>query len=129
MKRLLVTIPCENGKLFYVSSGRRILLADCTADLKIYEHTSQTKAISGVGVKPIYAALALCDASEFTRPVDDTFLNTVDCFDLSADIQCQSGVFEVFHFRNIQPEEIDTDGRWVFSLNEKQELYRKLLTI
>ena len=129
MKRLLMTIPCEHGKLFYVSSSRRILLADCTADLKIYEHTSRVKAIGGVGIKRIYAALALCDAAEFTRPVDDAFLNSVDCFDLSADIQCQNGVFEVFHFRNIQPEEIDTEGKWVFSLNEKQELYRKLLTL
>lgn len=129
MKRLLMTIPCEHGELFYISSGRRILLAECAANLEIYEHTSQVKAIGCVGVKRIYAELALCDAAEFTRPVDDAFLNIVDCFDLSADIQRQDGVFEAFHFRNIQPEEFDTEGKWVFSLNEKQELYRKLLTL
>ena len=129
MKRLLMTIPCEHSELFYISSGRRILLAECAANLEIYEHTSQARAIGGNGVKRIYAALALCEAAEFTRPVDDAFLKTVDCFDLSADIQRRDGVFEAFHFRNIQPEEINIDGEWVFLLNEKQELYRKLLTL
>ena len=129
MKRLLLTIPCERGELFYISSGRRVLLASCEAELKIYEHTSRIQAIGGSGVKRIYGVLALCETAELTRPVDDRFLSSVDGFDLSADIQCQNGVFEVFHFRNIQPEEINEGGNWIFSLNEKQELYRRLITI
>ncbi len=125
MKRLLITIPCERGELFYISSGRRVLLAECNAKLEIYEHAT----LGGSGVKRIYAALVVCSGAEFTRHVDDAFLEAADGFDLSADIQRKDGIFEAFYFRNMQPEEINIGGEWIFSPNEKQELYRKLLEL
>lgn len=129
MERLLLTLQCERGELFYVKAGRRVLLANCTPMLKIYEHTDQVHAVGGCGVKRIHAALVLCEDPEFTRPVDTAFLDSVECFDLTADIQCKNGVFEVFHFRNIQPHSIELEGEWVFALNEKPELFRRLLTL
>lgn len=129
MKRLLLTLPCERGELFYISAGRRILLANCTPCIEIYEHSSQVSSIGGTGVKRIYAALALCGEPDFTRAVDEDFLKKVDSFDLSADIQRKDGVFEVFHFRNMQLQEINFEGEWTFALNEKQEVLRKLLTL
>lgn len=129
MERLLLTLQCERGELFYIATGRRILLANCTPCIEIYEHTSQVSAIGGGGMKRIHAALALCGAPDFTRVVDEAFLKKVDSFDLSADIQRSDGVFEVFHFRNMPLREIAHDGEWIFELNEKQELLRKLLTL
>ena len=129
MERLLLTLPCERGELFYISAGRRILLANCMPRIEIYEHTSYVSAIGGKGVKRYHAALALCGDPELTRPADADFLEKVDCFDLSTDIQRRDGVFEVFHFRNMQLHEISPEGDWTFELNEKQELLRKLLTL
>lgn len=129
MERLILTLPCERGELFYISAGRRILLANCTPCIEIYEHTSRVSAIGGSGIKTIHAALALCGEPDFTRAVDEDFLKTVDAFDLSADIQRKDGIFEVFHFRNMQLHEINFEGEWTFELNEKQEVLRKLLTL
>lgn len=129
MERLLLTLPCERGELFYISAGRCVLLANCTPCIKIYEHTSYVSATGGTGVKHIHAALALCGEPEFTRAVDVDFLKSIDSFDLSADIQRRDGIFEVFHFRNIQPRDIDLEGDWTFELNEKPDVLRKLLTL
>ena len=129
MEKLVLTLQCENSELFYISAGRRILLANCTPCLKIYEHTGYVSAIGGAGVKKIRAVLALCGEPDFTRPVDVDFLKKVDGFDLSADIQRRDGVFEVFHFRNMQLHEINCNNEWTFELNEKQEVLQKLLTL
>ncbi len=129
MERLVLTLPCERGELFYIISGRRVLLANCTPVIKIYERTTPVQTVGSFGVKSIHAALALCGTPEFTRPVDVAFIKNIDGFDLSADIQCKNGSFEVFHFRNIQPQSIELEGEWVFELNEKQEFFRKLLTL
>ena len=129
MERLLLTLPCERGELFYISAGRRILLANCNPCIEIYERTSYVSAIGGTGVKTIHAALALCGEPDFTRPADVDFLKKVDGFDLSADIQRKDGVFELFHFRNMQLYEINCNNEWTFELNERQEVLRKLLTL
>lgn len=129
MERLLLTLQCERGELFYIKAGRRILLANCTPVIDIYEHTSPVQAIGGCDVKRIHAALVLCGNPEFTRPVDAAFLNGVDCYDLTADIQRKDGIFEAFHFRNIQPHSIEIGGEWRFALNEKPEFFRRLLAL
>lgn len=41
MERVLLTLPCEQGELFYISTGRRILLANGIPCIEIYEYTSQ----------------------------------------------------------------------------------------
>ena len=45
MDRLLLTLPCENGELFYCLSGRRIALARCKPKIEIYEHTTRVRVI------------------------------------------------------------------------------------
>lgn len=129
MERLVLTIPCERGELFYNISGRRILLANCTPNLEIYEHTKPLDTVSDVGLKSYHAALALCGKPEFTRSLNDDFLRQIQSFDLSTDIQRKNGTFEVFRFMNIKPQEMPLDGEWVFELNETQETLRKLLAL
>lgn len=129
MERLVLTIPCERGELFYNISGRRILLANCTPSLEIYEYTKPIATISAVGLKSYHAALVLCEDPEFTRTLTDDFLRQIQSFDLSTDIQRKDGTFEVFRFMNIKPREMPLDGEWVFELNETQETLRKLLAL
>lgn len=129
MERLILTLPCERGELYYNLAGRRVLLANCTPVIKIYEHSSQAKAIGGGSIRHIHAALAICENADFTREVTTDFVKSIESFDLSTDIQRKDGVFEVFHFRNMQLQNIELDYDWVFELNEKQEIFRKLLAL
>lgn len=129
MERLLKTIPCERGELFFTVAGQCTLLAHCQPCIEIYERTTQVNAIGGYGVKRLHAALALCGELGFTRDVNEDFLLSVSAFDLAADIQRKDGIFERFQFRNIRPEEIELGGDWTFSLNERPEMLRKLLAL
>lgn len=129
MERLVLTLPCEHGELFYVMDGRRVLLANCTPIIEIYEHTAYMKALGGCGTKHYHAALVLCGEPEFTRTTDEDFIKRIDRFDLSVDIQRKDGVFELIRFTDIQPHDINLDGEWIFELNENQATIRKLLTL
>lgn len=129
MERLVKTLLWENGQLFYILSGRRILLAECEPEIRIYEHTERIDAIGGYGVKSYHAALVLCGHPQFTRSIDAAFLRKIECYDLSADIQRQDGIFENYLFHALQPVEIDPDGEWTFSLNETPDRLRKLLAL
>ena len=129
MERLLMTLPCERGELFYTASGRRILLARCEPEIQIYEHSASVPAPSGIDMKFYCAAVVLNAEPNYTRPVDARFLRTVESFELAADIQRQDGVFERFCFHNLRPEELELGGVWTFSLQEPQERIRRLLTL
>jgi hypothetical protein len=129
MERLLKTIPCERGELFYRAAGDRRLLARCEPRIQIYEHTTQVNAIGGYGVKRIHGALVICPEPDLTRQVDEAFFQTVSGFDLSVDIQRKDGVFENFQFDDLSPEEIELGGDWTFSLNERPEMLKRLLRL
>ena len=70
----------------------------------------------------------MCKESEFTREVDIEYLKNVTAFDLTAKIQRQDGVFEKVEFRNLEPEDIQSDDDWVFNV-EITERMKKLFDI
>ena len=130
MERLLMTLPCERGELFYTASGRRILLAHCEPEIQIYENSAPVPAPSGIDVRFYHAVVVLCTEPDCTRPVDARFLRTVEGFELAADIQRRDGVFERFHFHNLWPEELEKfKSTRTLSLQEPQERIRRLLTL
>ena len=114
MKRLVKTLTGENGQLYTVQDGNRVLLANCIPQLEIYEEVTHIPAL-GAGAK-------------LTREVDTGFFRTVKRFDLSADFQRTDGVFETLFFDALIPEEIDLDGDWTFLVLDNPELLKKALT-
>lgn len=129
-KRLLLTLPCENGELYSTTNSRRIKLADCKPEIEIYEVSSNVPILGrSCGVKKYQAALVLCEDMDFTRSVDETFLRTVSGFELTADVQRKDGVFEVLHFSNLLPSDIELGGTWTFEIQASPEQIRKLLAL
>lgn len=130
MERLLLTLPCERGELYYITEGRRLLLARCTPKIEVYEHITSVPVLGhSCGVKTYHAALVICTEPEQTRPVDADLLQRAEAFDLAADIQRKDGIFEAFQFYGLQPEEIQQGGPWIFNLQARQEFIRKLLAL
>lgn len=129
MKRLVKTLIGENGQLYIVQSGNRVLLANCIPQLEIFEEVTHIPALgAGAKVKKRHISLVLCGEPELTRKVDVYFFKEAMRFDLSADFQRTDGVFEKLFFDALIPEEIDLDGDWTFWTSDNPELLKKALT-
>lgn len=119
MTTLIRTIDTENGKLYTISNGRRLPLADCTVKIQIYESRTNIPVLGkGSGVKKLYASLFVCGDIEGVREITAEFLKTVSRFEATADILRQDGIFERVYFDNIQPTEINLDGEWEFEISD-----------
>ena len=131
MKRLLRTIPCERGKIYYSYQGNRYLLAECEPEIEIYEESTSVPVLGSrsYGVKRLHMALAICGERSYTLECGPDVFQPGKRFSLSADVLRQDGIYEVFHFEDMIPEDIALDGNWVFSLNEPPEVIRRLLMI
>lgn len=129
MKRLVKTLAGENGQLYTVQNGNRVLLANCIPQLEIYEEVTHIPALgAGAKVKKRHISLVLCGEPELTREVDVNFFKEAMRFDLSADFQRTDGVFETLFFDALIPEEIDLDGDWIFWVQDNQQVLKRLLT-
>lgn len=130
MKRLIKTLHGEQGELFCICEGRRILLSRCRPVVEILEEIQYISAIGNCGrVKSSRITVVLCREQDFTRAVDAAFLGTVTRFELRADIQRQDGIFEQIILDNLLPVEIDLSGDWKFELVGQDQLAKRLLTI
>lgn len=110
IKRLLLTLPCEHSRL------NSTALAACEIELYEYvEHLPYTLKS--------YHAKAVIDG------IGLEWYKDIRHFKLTVDIQRKDGVFEVLHFSNLRPEEIELGGRWIFDLQEPPERIKKLLEL
>lgn len=129
MQALIKTLCAENGELYAVIDGRRILLAKCCPVVEVYEHTVTVPLLGAKSyrVKSYHSAIALCPDPETTREVDADYLRSISRFELSADIQRSDGIFERIRF-DLTPEEIDLCGTWRFEVNGPPAFINKLLS-
>lgn len=131
IKKLLRTIELENGELFAIVGSNRYLLATCQPNIEIYEHLASV-AILGQqhkGVKKRHIVIALCPAPDFTREVNDEFLQRVSGFELKGDVWRQDGVFEMLVLNRLTLTEIEPNGNWRFEVNTPDKIAEKLLSI
>lgn len=130
IQRLLKTILCEQGELYTITEGRRILLARCRPKLEILQQESSI-LVAGrdYKVKKLHVVLALCAGLDFTRQVDSGFLQSVTRFELTADVQRMDGIFETLRFDRLMPDELELGGGWSFIVDMQPDEIRRLLTI
>jgi hypothetical protein len=131
MRTLIKTLSSENGEIYAVTDGRRVLLARCKPKIEIYEHS---RAIGVLGsrdgrVKTHANAVVICPDPDATREIDADFLRAVSRFELIADIQRGDGVFERIVFDALAPDEIDLGGDWIFELVGSAGIIRKLTAL
>ncbi len=130
-KRLIKTIQLEHGELYGIVGGRRILLAKCEPRAEILEHSTNVPILGAQSyqVKKRHIGIVLCPSPDTAGEIDETYLQAVTHFELSADLQRTDGIFENVLFDTLIPREIDLDGDWTFGLPERTELLKKLLKL
>lgn len=130
IRRLIKTLYFECGKLYIILEGRRILLANCEPKIEIFEHSTKVPILGkqGGSVKKHHITVVICGNLDFTREIDEEFLQSVTSFELTADIQREDGIFENIAFDKLDVSEIDLDGDWTFEIKGQADLIRKLLT-
>lgn len=129
IKRLIKTLYLERGKLYVILEGRRILLASCEPRIEIFEHSTNVPILGkqGGSVKKHHITVVICGNLDFTREINEEFLQSVTSFELTADIQREDGIFENIVFDKLDVSEIDLDGDWTFEIEGQTNLTRKLL--
>lgn len=129
-KCLIQTLLFENGELYGIVRGRRILLAQCDPKVEIYEHSTDVPmpGMQRYRVKKRQTGMVLCPSPDTTRQIDEGFLRAVTRFEVFADIQREDGIFEKIRFDNLIPNEIDLDGDWKFEVGEN-EIIKRLLAL
>lgn len=127
MVTLLNTIISEKGGLFTIGHGRRILLAHCKPEIRIYEEDIQVPVLRkpGGGRKSKRFTISLCGDMDFTHDAGVE----ADRYELTADILRDDGIAERFYFHDISLVEIHSSGEWEFELHATAEQMRKLSLI
>lgn len=127
MVTLLNTITSEKGGLFTIGHGRRILLAHCKPEIRIYEEDTQVPLLGkpGGGRKSRRFTISLCGDMDFTHDAG----GEADRYELTADILRDDGIAERFYFHDISLVEIHPSGEWELELHATAEQMRKLSLI
>lgn len=127
-KRIIKTIHLEQGELYGIIGGRRILLAKCNPRVEIMEHSTSVPMLGAQSyqIKRRHIGIVLCPSPDTAREIDEVFLQTVTRFELSADMQRTNGIFENLIFDVLIPREIDLDGDWIFEVAEQSEAFKRL---
>ena len=130
IKRLIETLLLEDGELYGIVRGRRVLLARCEPKVEVYEHSTDVPVLGAQGYreKKRQIGMVLCPSPDTTRRVDEDFLRTVTRFEVSADIQREDGIFEKIRFDNLMPDEINLDGDWKFEVGNN-DIIKRLLAL
>lgn len=122
MVTLLNTITSEQGEVFALSHGRRILLAHCRPEISIYEEDMPVPDFRkpGDGVKQRRFTIGIRGENvDFTHNPK----YEIERYEITADILRNDGIVERFYFHNISPMEHE------FALNVTAEQMRKLSLI
>lgn len=122
MVTLLNTITSEQGEVFALSHGRRILLAHCRPEISIYEEDMPVPDFRKPGDRVKQRRFTIGLHGEDT---DDTHnpKYEIERYEITADIRMNDGILERFYFHNISPMEHE------FALNVTAEQMRKLSLI
>lgn len=131
MTILLNTLCSEQGELFAIGQGRRILFAHCKPKISIYEKTTRVPVLreQGYSKKSMRFAVALCGDTEFTCNCTEEIIQKTERYEMTADLLRNDGIAERFYFHNISLAEINSAGEWEFELSATEEQVGKLLKI
>lgn len=119
----------ENGELYVISHGRRLLLAKCKPEITVYEKATQVNALGVIGhlEKAFYCAVVFCPEPDVLREVDDDFIRSVSGVELLFDAVDGSCVVEAIKINGLTTDDLDYSGNWEFEAVLPPPLAEKLL--
>jgi hypothetical protein len=129
MKTLIKKLPCENGELYAMTDDRRILLARCEAEVRLYEVSRQVP-ILGRGKVITGREMAMLITFEHTPEAPP--LNSVSGFAFQGETRRSDGDFERLRFRDcLLTGELDLTrpGSCEFELRCSQDTLERLLAL
>ena len=123
-KRIIKTIPAENGELYVISAGQRLLLANFSGRVEIVEHTALVSILGTVqrGTKTIYASFIACEDLEYQREIENGFIHSGKVYDALADVKGGRITFAGLRFSDSDP----IRNELIFEITDL-ELIQKLL--
>ena len=118
MQTLIKSISGERGKLYAITEGRRILLAEHDPKLEIYENSKRIEMIGSrsYDYKTNHVCITICGDMDMTREVDADFLHRVTRFEFIGDFQHENGMYERITLDNIAPIEMGAGIDWKFEV-------------
>ena len=126
MKRIIKTLPCEDGRLFATSAGERREFAQFSGRVEITEHTALVPILGQIhkGTKRIYASFIVCEDVAYTRQIEESFIHSGKVYDATADVAGRQLTFAGLHFTDSDP----IRNELTFEITDV-ELIQKLLAI
>jgi hypothetical protein len=112
MKTLIKTLAAENGELYALSDSRRVLIAECEAEVRLYEHSVETPVFGrGRVINKRGAALLVTFRHKPVCPMDERFISCISRFEFQAAVLQSDASFERIRFDDCQLDgDLDLTG-------------------
>lgn len=126
MKRIIKTIPCDNGALYETSAGQRRQLAQFRGRIEITEHTTLIPLLGTVqrGTKYIRASFIVCEEMDYTCAPENALIHSGKVYDATADAAGTCLTFAGLRFADSDPIRNELS----FEVTD-MELIQRLLTM
>jgi hypothetical protein len=124
-------VRADCGEIYYILDNRRLKLADCSVEARIYERHVEVPTIGSRSIKykSRHVSIVLCDKLRGQKvELTDALISKIRAFEIIADFQLANGDFERIVLPDLNEAEIDLDGEWKFNL-EDEKVIQKLLQL
>lgn len=131
VEEVITTLYPENGEVFILSNGRRMLLAKCSLKIDIMQHSTTFKARNpnGYNVKNRYISVVFCVDPEMAAGITNEIFKSIDRYEICCEIEKNIGSYEKIKFDKLLEESIDLyKNEWEFRI-EDVETIKKLMEI
>ncbi len=133
MKKYIKSLSVDGGKLFAVNNGRRITLAECKAELKLYTRSVNIPILGKGNViteRGIALLITFQQKSEYS--LDEAFIRGISAFEFQGDVLQSDGTMEQVFFSNCQLDsdlDLSDAGSCRFDILCPPEMIRKLMAM
>jgi len=127
--RLKGALYGDDGRLFVISHGRRLLLAKCKPEISVYEKATQVNMLGVIGhrEKVFHCGIVFLPEPEVVQEVNDDFIRSVTSVELLFDVKGADAVIETIEIGGLTTDDLDYTGDWKFEAVLPAPLAEKLL--
>ncbi len=121
---LIKTLQGNNGEIFILKGGRRMLLSSCSLEIRIYEDATEIPTLGrNAQVKTYHAALTVCE--DINDKVDVSDLDT-GYFEIQTDIETRYNQIERVLLDKLAAVELINLDEWTFDIIDMKMIKRLL---
>ena len=128
---LVKTVKADSGEIYYLLDNRRLKLADCSVEARIYERHVEVPTLGSrfIKYKSRHVSIVLCDKLRGQKvELTDALISKIRAFEIIADFQLANRDCARIVISGLNDAEIDLDGEWKFNLQD-EKVIQKLLQL